>query len=82
MGAVIAPYSLHVPGDDDLADVPADLTTLATDITTALNGKMSRADVGGVPGADTLYQKKIKIVTSVPSSTSGYEEGDIIFVVP
>jgi len=87
MATDTGPYALHVPEPDDLADVPADIAALADDVTTALNGKLQRTDMtlpGGsvVKGADNLYQAQIKIVTAVPSSTAGYDEGTIIFVVP
>jgi hypothetical protein len=82
------PYSIRIPEDGDLADVPADFAKVAADVTTALNNKLARANlsVPGEPqprlGADALYQSKIKIVTEVPTSAAGYFEGDIIFVVP
>ena len=82
-----APYALHLPDDTDIADVPADMAAFAADLTAVLNTKMQKTDLtlpGGsvVQGTDTLYQTKIKFVTAVPSSTAGYNEGDVIFVVP
>lgn len=78
MPDTIAPYSIRVPKDSELADVPTDLTRLATDVTTALNGKLTRTD------ADLAYQKKIWIETTPPSTPpdAKYAENDIVFVVP
>ena len=81
-----APYQLRLPQDGDVADIPGDLANLATDLHTALNTKLQRSSYtppGGseIKGADTLYQTKIEVLTSVPSSGAGYTEGTIIFVV-
>lgn len=79
-----APYNLHVPAANDLADVPDDFDKLATTITTALNTKLDKADKGATTPTDvpTNYQKLIKIESTVPTSGAGYYEGQIIFVVP
>lgn len=82
------PYSLRLPVDGDIADVPADLGHIAEDLTTVLNTKLQRADLtlpGGtvVEGADKLYQTKIEFFTGPGLPAVGsYDEGDIIFVVP
>lgn len=72
------PYALPYPNGDAVADVPADLMALAAKLTTVLDGKLPKDDV---KTATSIYQKKIKVVTSVPGSGAGYDEGDIIFVV-
>ena len=79
-----APYNLHVPILDDLADVPADFDALASTITTALNMKLDKSDSTATTPTDTVgnYQKKIKIEDAVPTSGAGYYEGQIIFVAP
>jgi len=73
-----APYTLPYPEADDLADVPHDIQALAAAVVTALNGKLSPAD------GNALYQKQIKFVTggAPPTTTTGYDEGDVIFVLP
>jgi len=84
-----APYALHLPDDNDIADVPADMAAFASDLTAVLNNKLQKTDLtlpGGsvVPGTDGLYQKKIWVVTTPPTIPlePKYAEGDIIFVVP
>ena len=79
-----APYNLHVPILDDLADVPADFDALATTITTALNMKLDKSDSTATTPTDTVanYQKRIIVLDAVPTSGAGFVENQIIFVAP
>lgn len=78
------PYGLHVPADDDLADVPDDFDQLVTNITTALNTKLDKADKAAATPADVPanYQRKILVQTTIPTSGADFKSGDIIFVIP
>jgi hypothetical protein len=80
-------YQLPYPVDGDVADVPADLLSLVNKLVLALDKKLEKVKYTPpgkteVKGADDLYQPRIKVVTAVPTDTSGYVEGDIIFVIP
>ena len=79
-----APYNLHVPILDDLADVPADFDALATTITTALNQKLDKSDKAAPAPADVIgnYQRNIQIVQgTTPPSAAGRVENDIVFMI-
>jgi hypothetical protein len=69
-------YALPVPVDGDVADVPEHIGLLVGALTTALNGKLTKA------AADGYYQTKVKIQTTAPAVGQAGAEGDIIFVVP
>jgi len=79
------PYELPFPTDDDLADVPKDIKALANQTTAGLNRKLEENDftVSGstVKGVRTLFQTKVKVVTSIPTSTANYLEYDVVFVI-
>jgi hypothetical protein len=80
-------YQLPYPVDGDVADVPADILKLVNQLAAALDKKLEKVKYTPpgkpeVKGADDLYQPRIKVVTAVPTDTSGYVEGDIIFVIP
>lgn len=69
------PYALPYPLANDLADVPKDIKALALKVTEGLNRKQEEPALRG------LFQSKIKVVTSVPTSTAGYIENDVVFVL-
>ena len=79
-------YHLKWPEAGDIADVPTDMMELAQGAETAIDTKLQRADytppsppgAPTVPGADTIYQKKITVATTLPATPS---EGDIVFLV-
>jgi len=79
------PYELPFPTDDDLADVPKDIKALANKTTTGLNRKLEENgfSVSGTPvkGARDIFQTKVKVVTSIPTSTANYLEYDVVFVI-
>jgi len=69
------PYALPFPSQGDVADVPEDFRRLTTQLTTVLNKKIEE------PAARVIFQTKVKVVTSVPTSAAGYVENDVIFVI-
>ena len=69
------PYALPYPLANDLADVPGDLKRLANQVTVGLNRKPEESALRAI------LQSKIKVVTSVPTSTAGYIENDVVFVL-
>jgi hypothetical protein len=80
------PYHLPYPGNQSLANVPADLNKLATQIEKVLDTKAQRTSwtnsAGAVvPGTDAAYQPRIKFATTVPDSTVPGVEGDIVIVI-
>lgn len=76
--AEVGTYRLHVPEQNDLANVPKDINTLVTGLTTALDGKLD--ETPAITDVSKL-QTKISIVTSPPTSVGTHVEGDVIFVV-
>lgn len=68
-----ATYSLTVPTDTDIADVPRDMAELATDVKTQLDLRLTEA------AAARSYQGKIIFATSRPAVGS-VAEGAIVFV--
>jgi hypothetical protein len=81
------PYSLPYPGDNEVADVPQDMLELAEKVEDALDQKMQKTgwfdqDNVARKGTDELYQTRIVVVDTVPTSATGYAEGDVVFVIP
>jgi len=69
------PYQLPYPVDGDVANVPADIKKLADQLVVVLNKKLEEAP------ARVIFQTKVKVVTSVPTSAATYVENDVIFVI-
>lgn len=70
-----ATYKLPVPKDTEVANVPADMTTLATEIKVQLDKRLTE------DSAERAYQKKIVVRTTRPTNPAEYPDGTIIFVV-
>lgn len=68
-------YTLTVPVDSDVADVPSHLTTLATGVIRELDTRLTESS------ANRAFQKLIVVRTSRPTNPNEYPEGTIIFVV-
>jgi len=69
-----APYSLRVPDQFDVADVPADIYNLAVDVGRELDKK---TDFGTV---SAYFQRKITVQSYPPPAGTG-SDGDVWFVV-
>jgi hypothetical protein len=81
------PYSLPYPGDNEVADVPQDMLELAEKVEDALDQKMQKTgwfdqDNVARKGTDELYQTRITVETTIPTSPGNHAEGDVIFVIP
>lgn len=69
------PYNIHYPVSGDVANVPKDMGTLANDVETALNTKLT-ASV-----AASTYQKKITVLPVGSALPTGASDGDVVFFV-
>jgi len=70
-----ATYSLSVPVATDIADVPASMETLATNVARELDLRLTEVS------AARAYQGKIVVRTTRPTTPADYPDGTIIFVV-